>query len=348
LLDGVWKRNGNGSVAAEGNMPAQDASLAALEAAMGAEAVGTAQPLARHTALRIGGPADLLAVAENVGELRQAVVLARDHGVPCLVLGGGSNVLVSDGGVRGLVVLNRARTVTFAAPEDSPPQREGSREGRVQAESGASLSRLARQCVARDWAGLEWAAGIPGTVGGAVVGNAGAWGGDIANTLIQATILEPGGAVVEWPVERLAYGYRTSILKQALAARGRRSGEAGAPQAVVLAAEFALQAGERPALEARVAGIAARRKATQPPGATCGSVFKNPAGDYAGHLVEAAGLKGQRVGGAEISTIHANFVVNRGGATANDVKALIDLARQEVLTRFGVTLELEIELIGDW
>jgi UDP-N-acetylmuramate dehydrogenase len=329
-------------------MPAQASLLVALEAAVGAEAVGTAQPLARHTALRIGGPADLLAVAGNIGELRQAVVLARDHGMPCLVLGGGSNVLVSDSGVRGLVVLNRARAVTFVAPGDSPPERGGSREGRVRAESGASLSRLARKCVARGWAGLEWAAGIPGTVGGAVVGNAGAWGGDVANTLIQATILEAGGSVVEWSVDRLAYGYRTSILKQAPAARGRHSREAGAPRAVVLAAEFALQAGERSALEARVAEIADRRRATQPPGATCGSVFKNPAGDYAGRLIEAAGLKGRRSGGAEISTIHANFFVNRGGATAADLKALIDLARQEVLTRFGVTLELEIELVGDW
>jgi len=202
--------------------------------------------------------------------------------------------------------------------------------------------------VSQGWAGLEWAAGIPGTVGGAVVGNAGAWGGDVATTLIRATVLEPGGITVEWPVERFAYGYRSSILKQEFAARGTRPREQAAPQAVVLAAEFALQAGERARLQAWVGEIAARRRATQPPGATCGSVFKNPAGDYAGRLVEAAGLKGQRVGGAEISPIHANFVVNLGGATAANVIALIDLARQKVRAQFGVTLELEIELIGDW
>jgi UDP-N-acetylmuramate dehydrogenase len=307
-----------------------------------------AQPLASHTALRIGGPADLVAMVENTSELRQAVVLSQEHGVPCLVLGGGSNVLVSDQGVRGLVVLNRARAVAFAPPESSPSQRAEARKGRVRAESGTSLSRLARQCVDRGWGGLEWAAGIPGTVGGAVVGNAGAWGGDVATTLIQATVLEPGGDVVEWPVERFAYGYRSSILKQEFAARAARRRQEAAPRAVVLDAEFALQAGERSLLIARVGDIAARRRVTQPPGATCGSVFKNPAGDYAGRLIEAAGLKGQRVGGAEISPIHANFVVNLGEATAADVMALIDLARQEVRTRFGVTLELEIELIGDW
>ena len=348
MLDAARKKNGDGSVAAEDNAHAQASLLAALQAAIGAEAVGTEQPLARHTGLRIGGPADLLAVVENVSELCQAVVLSQEHGVPCRVLGGGSNVLVSDQGIRGLVVLNRARAVTFSPPESSPSQRDEAGKGQVRAESGASLSRLARQCVARGWGGLEWAAGIPGTVGGAVVGNAGAWGGDIATTLIQATILEPGGTVVEWLAERFAYGYRSSILKQGFAALGKRRREKAVPRAVVLEAQFALQAGERARLQARVSEIAARRRATQPPGATCGSVFKNPADDYAGRLIEAAGMKGQRMGSAQISPVHANFVVNHGGAMAADVMALIDRTRQEVQSRFGVTLELEIELIGDW
>jgi UDP-N-acetylmuramate dehydrogenase len=348
LLDGAWKQNGDGSVVAEGNGHAQASLRAALQGAIEEEAVEAEQPLARHTALRIGGPADLLAVVESVSELRQAVVLSWEHGVPCLVLGGGSNVLVSQQGVRGLVVLNRARAVAFAPPRSGPSQGEETSKGQVRAESGASLSRLARQCVDRGWGGLEWAAGIPGTVGGAVTGNAGAWGGNIATTLIQATVLEPGGSVVKWPVKRFAYGYRSSILKKGVAARGTRRREAAVPRAVVLDAEFALQAGDRARLQARVGEIAAQRRATQPPGATCGSVFKNPAGDYAGRLIEAAGLKGKRVGGAEISPLHANFVVNIGGATAADVLVLIDMARQEVQARFGVTLELEIELIGDW
>jgi UDP-N-acetylmuramate dehydrogenase len=146
--------------------------------------------------------------------------------------------------------------------------------------------------------------------------------------------------VVEWPVEQFDYGYRTSILK-------RQSLEGGG-RTVVLAAEFALQAGDRQTLEAHVSDIAAQRKARQPPGATCGSVFKNPPGDHAGRLVEAVGLKGKRREGAEISPVHANFVVNYRHATAANVKALIDEARVAVQAQFGISLELEIELMGEW
>jgi UDP-N-acetylmuramate dehydrogenase len=304
---------------------------------LGSGAVRANESLARYTAFRIGGPAELLAVAESSEALRLAVTLAWEHQVPYRVLGAGSNVLVSDAGIAGLVVLNRARAVAFPSTEDQAQRTGGVR---VRAESGASLSTVVRQCVARGLAGLEWAANIPGTVGGAVFGNAGAWGGDVASTLVQARVLEPGGAVTEWPVARFEYGYRTSILK-------RRASKSVLP-AVVLEAEFALQAGDRKGLESRVAEIAAQRKASQPPGATCGSVFKNPPGDYAGRLIEAAGLKGTQKGAAEISPVHANFIVNHGGAAAADVKALIELARQTVQARFGVSLELEIELIGDW
>jgi len=308
-----------------------------LAAALGSNAVRVNESLARHTAFRIGGPAELLAVAESSEALRQAVTLAWEHRVPYRVLGAGSNVLVSDAGIAGLVLLNRARSVAFPSLED---QVQHPSEVRVRAESGASLSTVVRQCVARGLAGLEWAANIPGTVGGAVFGNAGAWGGDVASALVQARVLEPGGAVTEWPAARFEYGYRTSILK-------RRASQS-VPPAVILDAEFALQVGDRQALESRVSEIAARRKASQPPGATCGSVFKNPPGDYAGRLIEAAGLKGTRKGAAEISPVHANFIVNLGGAAAADVKALIDLARQAVQAQFGISLELEIELIGDW
>jgi len=294
----------------------------ALIEVLGADAVRRGEPLARYTTLGVGGPADLLALVDGADALRRAVLLAWEREVPCRVLGAGSNVLVGDGGVRGLVVINRSGSVRFSGTH-------------VEAESGVSFSALARRCVDRGLAGLEWAVGIPGTVGGAVVGNAGAWGGDVASVLHTAILLEPGGAVEAWPVERLEYGYRTGALKRN-----------GGRQPVVLGAEFALRQGDRRTLEARVAEIAARRKATQPPGATCGSIFKNPPGDYAGRLIEAAGLKGKRQGRAEISPRHANFIVNRGGATAADVWALIQLARERVLARFGVELELEIELVG--
>jgi UDP-N-acetylmuramate dehydrogenase len=289
--------------------------------------VRKAEPLARYTALRVGGPAELLVVAEEVAALRAAAELARQHGVACRILGGGSNALVSDAGVRGLVVLNRAGKVTFGG-------------GEVWAESGASFSTLARRCVSRGLAGLEWAAGIPGTVGGAVVGNAGAWGGDVASVLDRVRVLEPDGTVALWPAERMGYGYRSSVLKG--------QGAGGERQTVVLEALFRLQPGEAQSLEQRLAEITQQRKSSQPPGATCGSVFKNPPGDYAGRLIEAAGLKGTSHGGAVISPVHANFVVNQGGATAGDVKALIDLARREVEAGTGVRLELEIELLGEW
>ncbi len=306
-----------------------------LEVALGPGAVQANQSLARYTALRIGGPAEILIVADSVEALRKAVTLAWEYQVPCRVLGGGSNVLISDAGMCGLVVVNRARGVAFPASLEQGTQTEGFS---VKAESGASLSTVARQCVARGLAGLEWAANIPGTVGGAVVGNAGAWGGDVASTLMQARVLGPDAVVEEWPAERFEYGYRTSRLKYAQQA----------PTHIVLEAEFALHRGDREVLEAQVAGIVERRKATQPPGASCGSVFKNPVGDFAGRLVEASGLKGRCVGGSEISSVHANFIVNQGGATAADVKALIDLARGSVREAFGIELELEIELSGEW
>jgi UDP-N-acetylmuramate dehydrogenase len=327
-----------GNVATEHPRSALDQLAEALRTILGAMAVRANEPLARYTALSIGGPADLLAVVKNAKMLSQIVALAWEAGVPCRVLGSGSNVLVNNGRVRGLVVLNRAQAVTFM-PSDDPVQREEA-GAKATAESGASFSTLAQQSAARGLAGLEWAVGIPGTVGGAVVGNAGAWGGDVASTLIQAAVLEPGGEEVLWTAERFEYAYRSSRLK--------RQSSHGGPRAIVLEAQFSLHAEDHTRLEARVAEIKARRRASQPAGASCGSVFKNPPGDHAGRLIEAAGLKGRRHGGAEISRVHANFVINRGGATADDVRALVDLAQQAVESQFGVALELEIELIGEW
>jgi UDP-N-acetylmuramate dehydrogenase len=341
------------NVSTERSDPAIQRLAEALKATLGSPAVRLNQPLSRCTMLRIGGPADLLLIAGNLEVLRQAVALAWEHDVPCLVLGGGSNVLVSDAGVRGLVVLNRAEAIALpAAPTRQVVDGGNGSTGKralARAEGGASLSVLAQRCVTRGLAGLEWAVGIPGTVGGAVVGNAGAWGGDMASSLARVTVLEPGGAVVQWPVERLEYSYRSSILKRR--SPGSATGvpaEPGEKKPVVLEVGLAVERGDRAALQRRVAEIRARRKASQPMGATCGSVFKNPPGDFAGRLVEAAGLKGRRSGDAQISARHANFIVNEGTATAADVRTLIELMRQEVQVRFGLALELEIELIGDW
>jgi len=319
---GARERGRRGSVAADARLLAL---AAALRPALGDESVAEGKPLARYTSLCVGGPADLLVTARSSEALQQAVSLAWEQGVPCCVLGNGSNVLVADGGIRGMVVINRGRAASIV-------------EGGLRAESGAALASVARLAVSAGLAGLEWASGIPGTVGGAVVVNAGAWGSDMASTLRQAAVLQVDGRLGTWPAERFEYGYRTSLLK--------RQGPGRRP--VVLEAEFRLQPAEKESMRARVAEIAARRMTSQPAGASCGSVFKNPPGDYAGRLVEAAGLKGERRGGAVISPIHANFVVNEGSASARDVRSLVELMRQEVQARFGVTLELEIEMLGEW
>ena len=306
--------------------------LAALARALG-ERARAAEPLSRHTTSRIGGPADLLAEATSADELRDLTQTARRHALPVFILGGGANILVSDAGVRGLTILNKARRLEFL------------NGGRVRAESGVILPTLARECIARGLAGLEWAVGVPGTVGGAIVGNAGAHGQDTAGDVKRVWILGPDDQVREWPAEELAFSYRSSRIKQ----EARRRQPPGADtRYVVLAAEFELAQADPAVLESRAAEFNDYRRRTQPPGASIGSMFKNPPGDAAGRLIDAAGLKGARIGQAEISRVHANFFVNLGGATARDVMGLIDLARAKVRERFEVELELEIELIGNW
>ena len=302
------------------------------------------EPLSRHTTSRIGGPADGLVEATSADELRDLVLLARRHQVPVFMLGGGANILVSDAGIRGLTILNKARRLEFL---------EG---GRVRAESGVLLPTLARECIAHGLTGLEWAIGVPGTVGGAIVGNAGAHGRDTAADVKRVWILDPDDTVRVWGAEELEFEYRSSRIKRVWEHGGKAEGEKGRreegenetrnTQYVVLAAEYELAQGDRVALEQKAAEFNEYRRRTQPPGASMGSMFKNPPGDAAGRLIDAAGLKGTRIGNAEISKAHANFFVNLGGATASDVKALIDLARQRVKEQFGVELVLEIELIG--
>ncbi len=287
--------------------------------------VGENVPLARYTTARIGGPADFLITAHSADELATIVPNLWELGTDCFILGGGSNVLVGDKGVRGVTILNRAKAVRFA---------DGSHRS-VVAESGVVFSNLANRCALRGWAGLEWAGTIPGTIGGAVYGNAGAFGGDMAGSLISAELVTPSGREL-WSVEKLGYGYRTSALK-------RRT-----MPAVVLSAELRLGMSTRGEAKARMAEFGARRKATQPPGASMGSMFKNPQGDAAGRLIEAAGLKGRRIGNAEISPIHANFFICHGATRASDVRELIELAQRTVRNETGVDLELEIEMVGQF
>ena len=291
--------------------------------------IARGEPMSRHTTFRIGGPADLFVEAASADNLRDIVLTARQQHVRYFVLGGGSNILVSDAGIRGLVILNKAREIEFGTLK-------------VECESGVILPTLARECIERGLAGLEWAIGVPGTVGGAVVGNAGAHGSDVAHTLVSASILDSDGNVRDWSAQELQFGYRTSVLKSAI----RHPTSDLSP--AVLAAEFELKQSTREECEAHAAEYTEKRKRTQPPGATIGSMFKNPPGDYAGRLIEAAGLKGARAGNAEISNIHANFFVNLGEASAADIYSLINLAREKVQAMFGIELEPEIQLIGEW
>jgi UDP-N-acetylmuramate dehydrogenase len=282
-------------------------------------------PLAPYTSARIGGPADIFIIADTSAELARIVNLLWENQTPFTMLGGGSNVLVSDRGVRGLVVLNRAKGVRYHAG-DQPF---------VTVESGVVFSNLANRCASKGLAGLEWAATVPGTVGGAVYGNAGAFGGDMAGSLISAELLTENGRET-FTGEQMGYGYRTSVLKR------------GEVKAVVLSAELALMNSTKEDVTVKVQQFSAHRKATQPPGASMGSMFKNPPGDYAGRLIEAAGLKGARVGNAEISPVHGNFFINHADTKAEDIRALIQLAQKTVKEKEGIDLELEIELVGEW
>ena len=289
-------------------------------------------PLSRYTAARVGGPADGLIEANTLDELVNTVQELWVCDAPFLVLGGGSNVLVSDAGVRGYVVINRARAVQLEETALPPT---------VWAESGANFGVVARQAALHGLSGLEWAAGIPGTIGGAVVGNAGAHGGDMAANLRVADILHRSRGKEQWSVERFAYQYRSSMLKL-------QNPPGRAPEIVVLAARLLLERSTPQLVQAKIDEFVAQRRRTQPPGASMGSMFKNPPGDFAGRFIETAGLKGLRSGDAQISSLHANFFINLGRASAAEIYQLIQLARQAVFEQFGVQLELEIEVVGDW
>lgn len=281
--------------------------------------------LAPYTSARIGGPADYLITVSTSDELAEVMKVIWQEQLPHFILGGGSNVLVSDKGMRGITILNRAKAVRF----------ENGSQPKVWVESGVVFSNLANRCASKGFSGLEWAATVPGTIGGAIYGNAGAFDGDTAGNLIWAEILTASGRE-RWPVKRMEYAYRTSILKQS------------SSEAIVLAAELSLKNATKEEVSAKIGQFSERRKSTQPPGASMGSMFKNPQGDYAGRLIESAGLKGTRIGNAEISTVHGNFFVNHGKTKAADIRALIELAQRTVQGKFGVALELEIELIGEW
>jgi UDP-N-acetylmuramate dehydrogenase len=286
------------------------------------------EPLARFTTMRVGGPADLYAAAHNPFELRGLVKLARARGIPYTLLGRGSDVVIADGGIRGLVVHVRAEGHEI----------EGER---LHADAGLAMAKAATVTAEAGLAGLEFGLAIPGNVGGAVWANAGAHGVDIAAVLEAALVLQADGSEARLDAAGLGLAYRESRLKHP---------PAGQPAEAVLAATFRLRRDEPAAIRARLQEIRRWRREHQPLGIpSAGSVFRTPAaGPSAGALIDGCGLKGRRVGGAVVSERHANWILNDRGASASDVRGLADLVRATVERQTGVRLAFEVVFLGDW
>ena len=283
------------------------------------------EPLATRTSFGIGGPADFFLELGRVEAIEKVLTGGKEREIPYLLLGAGTNLLIADAGIEGLVV----RVVT----------REHHVEGtRVRAAAGLKMMRLARIAADARLRGFEFAIGVPGTVGGAVYQNAGCWGKELSEVLVEACGFMPGAGRQKWSPADLKLAYRTSALRD-----GPLKG------ALVVEATIQLQRGDGEEAKSQMAKLTRERNETQPiKTKNCGSVFKNPAGDSAGRLVQAAGLKGMREGSAVISELHGNFIVNEGGATAADVARLIERARVEVRRRFNIDLEPEVEMVGRW
>ncbi len=285
------------------------------------------EPLARFTTMRVGGPADLFATVHNLFELRALVRFARTRGLPHLILGRGSDLVISDRGVRGLVIQDRA---------------EGSRidGARYVADAGVPMARAATETQKAGLTGLEFGLAIPGTVGGAVWANAGAHESDIAGVLETARVLDADGREAVLPADELGLAYRDSRFKHP---RGDGVRE------LVLDATFRLEPADPEVIKTRLDDIRRWRQAHQPLGrASAGSVFRNPPDDSAGRLIDEAGLKGFRIGGASVSDKHANFIVNDRTGSATDVRRVGDHVRSVVASTTGIELAYEVEFVGDW
>lgn len=302
-------------------------------------------PLGPYTSLKIGGPARYFVRTRGPRDLARCLSAAHQHGLPVLLLGGGSNMLIADRGFSGLAIKveSERRHRAEVLSEDA--------EGvHLRCDAGVLLAGLSRWTASLGWNGLEWACGIPGTAGGAAAGNAGAYGSDIAASLVRALVWTPDGEHMLTASE-MAYGYRTSRFKHASDARtAGNAGSAGnvGTTGAILEVELHLVRGDASESLARIAANESARREKQPSERSCGSVFKNPPGDASGRLIDAAGLKGTIAGRMQISTRHGNFFVNRGEGCAADVLALVRLARRRVHEVFGVTLAIEIILAGDW
>ncbi len=298
------------------------------------EKVRFGEPMARHTTWRIGGPADAMVFPENEDDVRDLVVLLNDHDTGWFVLGGGSNLLVLDGGIRGVVI---SPAPGLADVSEAPlPDGEG-----IRVQSGASLARVCRFAAEKGFAGMSFAAGIPGTVGGALMMNAGIPGAEMSDVVSEIGMIGPEGETMNIGRSELDYSYRRLDLPK------RAAGVPGRP-GIIVSAVLTLQKKDAGTVRRETEERLARRKALQPGGLTAGSVFKNPPeGPAAGRLIDRAGLKGYTAGGAVVSKKHANFIVNRGDATASDVLELMEIIRRSVKDASGVELEPEVRVVGE-
>ncbi len=314
------------------------------------------EPLSQHGTFGVGGPADVWVSVETEDELTRLVTLAWENQFPLLLVGNGTNILYADAGARGIVARVAIEHVELKPRDEAYAV--------LRAGAGVNLPALVKKLTPLGWAGLEWAAGVPGTIGGAIVSNAGAHGANVADTILSARTLlapgAPGGApdhalARDLSREELALGYRTSRFRSGRLVTFDDEGRPHAPPRaliepaeIIVEATFLLNRDDPANIAARAKSYIDHRKRTQPPQKSAGSVFKNPEPQKSGKLIQDAGLRPYRIGGAEISATHANFIINAGGATAADVAALIALARRTVRERFGVELELEVEPRGDW
>jgi len=283
--------------------------------------------MANYTTTRVGGPASGMISVHTADEMRRTVKILWELDAPFRILGSGSNLLVSDAGYKGVMVHNRCHNVRIDTKGEQPV---------IFAEGGANLGAVSRQASLRGVSGFEWANSIPGTVGGAVYGNAGAHGSDISMCMLMAQVITKSDGEQNLDSEGMGFRYRSSKFK--------RDGE----EVVILSASFFGTKVEPEVTQKLLEELTEKRRQTQPVGPSFGSTFKNPKGDFAGRLLEAAGMKGVTSGHASISTVHANFILNDGEATAQDYYRLIRLAQKKVKEQFDVSLNLEIELLGEF
>jgi UDP-N-acetylmuramate dehydrogenase len=298
-----------------------------LQSLLSKHEVGTVyfnEPMSKHTTWKVGGPADVFVIPTKIEHIQRLMNICTDHALPWYVIGRGSNLLVRDGGIRGIVIKLADNFAHISLERDC----------RVRAEAGRSYVSCANFSMRHGLSGLEFATGIPGTVGGAVMMNAGAHGSETKDVLLEAEVVEADGSISRFSNADLKFAYRYSILKDT-------------PR-IVITATFQLKQGDPEAMLEKVRGWTKRRQTTQPlQFPSCGSVFRNPGGTHAGFLIEQSGLKGKRIGGAQISELHANFIVNLGEAKASDILQLIELAQTTIQKNYGITLQPEVRIVGE-